>query len=273
MSQEPDGLRVVADRGLGPAEESEAARRLARVLQLGADLRGFHDALAFDPPLARDLARIGAGRLLAGASLWEDAVKGICGTNTSWAQAVAVIGRIGAWDPDGAFPEPETVLDRGEDALRVDARAGYRAAYLLATARMAADGRLAEIEAAAPDAEPADLLARIRTIPGVGPATAVFLAFLCGRFEAGALVDSATRAVAAERWFGGRRPDDAEIRAVAAPAGSWAGLALLWATMRRWQRETGLDPQASPGDVRVPTDAPDGRGGEDRDDGRPGGGP
>ncbi len=85
-----------------------------------------------------------------------------------------------------------------------------------------------------------DLVGALRRIPGVGPTTAVFLAFLRGRFDAGTLVDSATRAAAAERWFGGARADDAEIRAVAAPAGPWAGLALHWATMRRWQRMSDL---------------------------------
>ncbi len=232
--------RATADRPLAGDERVEAGRRLARVLQLDADLAGFHASLAFDPDLARDLSAIGAGRLLAGGSLWEDAVKSICATNTSWRQAVEVIGRIGAWGDDGAFPGPEELERRGVDALRVEARAGYRARYLADAARLAVAGHMDDIDAAAAELPAGDLVGALRRIPGVGPTTAVFLAFLRGRFDAGTLVDSATRAASAERWFGGVRADDAAIRAVAAPAGTWAGLALHWATMRRWQRISDL---------------------------------
>lgn len=239
--RELDGRpRASADRPLADDERTEAARRLARVLQLDADLDGFHASLGFDADLARDLSAIGAGRLLAGGSLWEDAVKSICATNTSWRQAVGMIRRIGAWSDDGAFPGPGVLDARGADSFRIEARAGYRARALAGAARLGVAGHMDDLDAAAGDLPAGELIGALREIPGVGPTTAVFLALLRGRFDAGTLVDSATRAAAAERWFGGAPTGDDAIRAMAAPAGPWAGLALHWATMRRWQRMSDL---------------------------------
>ena len=53
----------------------------------------------------------------------------------------------------------------------------------------------------------------------------------------------ATLRHAAEVWFGGRKPTKHEIAAKVAPAGEWQGLALYWAMMLSWQRETGLNAQ------------------------------
>jgi len=55
-------------------------------------------------------------------------------------------------------------------------------------------------------------------------------------------IDSATIRVTADRWFGGNRPKPREVVARIAPAGDFAGLVLAWATLREWQRQTGLSP-------------------------------
>jgi 3-methyladenine DNA glycosylase/8-oxoguanine DNA glycosylase len=143
----PGGVRVAASAPLAEADRARAAAGVTRMLQLDADLTGFPEAVeAVDPVLAHDLAAYGGGRMLAGPSLYEDVVKGICGTNTTWRQAVATINRIAALGRDGAFPEPEEILAAGEDWLRREARVGYRAASIAAAARAALDGTLAAIE-------------------------------------------------------------------------------------------------------------------------------
>ena len=100
------GVRVAAvARRSAPAARAPRRRGWRRMLQLDADLTGFPEAAeAVDPDLARDLAAYGGGRLLAGPSLYEDVVKSICGTNTTWRQAVVTINRIAALGADGAFP-------------------------------------------------------------------------------------------------------------------------------------------------------------------------
>jgi len=146
------------------------------MLQLDADLTGFPDAVrAVDPDLADDLGAYGGGRVLAGASLFEDVVKGICGTNTTWRQAVACINRLAELGAPGCFPGPADLLRAGEDHFRDVVRVGYRAPALTAAARAAIDGTLADIErdSAAGDAD--RVHAGLLELSGIGPASTGFI--------------------------------------------------------------------------------------------------
>jgi 3-methyladenine DNA glycosylase/8-oxoguanine DNA glycosylase len=234
------GVSVTVDRALDERDRAELRVRVRRMLQLDADVAGFLEAVAYDAPLAADLASHGAGRLLAGTTLYEDVVKTICGTNITWTQAVGCIEKIGAWGDQGAFPQPEVILRKGPEKLRTEARVGYRAPYVVAAARAALDGTLAEIEAEARGLDGRELAKRVETLPGIGPSSAGFLGLLMGRFDL-LVIDSATLRHAAEVWFKGRKPSKHEIAAKVAPAGEWQGLALYWAMMRSWQRESGLE--------------------------------
>lgn len=246
VEEHDDGVAVRAV-GAGPASDPRhVADRVRRMLQLDADLAGFPEALrAVDPDLADDLAGDGGGRLLAGATLFEDVVKAVCATNTTWRQAVACINRIAALGDDGAFPEPAAILRAGEDRLRAIARVGYRAPYLTAAARAAIDGTLAEVETASGAGDDEAAWRAVRALSGVGPATAGFLLLLMGHYDRPS-IDSATLRVATERWFGGARPTPRQVAARVAPAGRFRGLVVAWSTLRAWQRETGLIPARRP---------------------------
>ena len=234
------GVGVRTSRRLSPAERAIARSRVRRMLQLDVDLEGFGAAVeAVDPGLARDLADYGGGRMLAGSSLFEDVVKGICGTNTTWRQAVNSINRIAELGADAAFPSPADLLRAGEDPLRDVARVGYRAPALLAAARAAIDGTLADIEADSAAGDEERVYASLLALTGIGPSTAGFVLLLMGHF-ARPSIDSATIRVATERWFDGRRPTPREVARRVEPAGSFAGLVIAWATLRSWQRTTGL---------------------------------
>ena len=194
-------------------------------------------AEAVDPGLARDLAAYGGGRLLAGPSLYEDVVM-ICGTNTTWRQAVVTINRIAALGDGGALPEPAAVLRAGEDWLRAEARVGYRGGAILAAARSAIDGTLAEIEAARP---PATASARTRSSRarrgGAGDGRVPGAADGALRPPGRRLGDGPAGAGLVRR-----APPDAAVLARVAPAGRFSGLVLAWSTLRAWQRETGIVP-------------------------------
>jgi 3-methyladenine DNA glycosylase/8-oxoguanine DNA glycosylase len=244
LTMEPadGGVAVSARPGLGDGDREVARRRVTRVLQLDADLTGFPEAVrAVDPDLADDLEAYGGGRVLAGASLFEDVVKGICGTNTTWPQAVACINRLGELGVPGCFPGPADLLRAGEDHFRDVVRVGYRAPALTAAARAAIDGTLADIErdSAAGDAD--RVHAGLLGLSGIGPATAGFIILLMGHYDRPS-IDSATIRVTADRWFGGNRPKPRDVVDRIAPAGDFAGLVLAWATLREWQRQTGLSP-------------------------------
>ena len=235
-----NGVSVTASRALSQTEWAAARARVTRMLQLDVDLSGFEAAVdAVDPSLARDLVAYGGGRMMAGSSLFEDIVKGICGTNTTWTQAVASINRIAEIGGGACFPTPADLLRAGEDGLRERARVGYRAPSLAAAARAAIDGRLREIETDSDAGDVERVYAGLIGLPGVGPATAGFMLLLMGHF-ARPSIDSATIRVATENWFDGRRPTPREVREHIAPAGAFAGLVVAWATLRSWQRTTGL---------------------------------
>lgn len=240
MSADDGGVAVRAARPLSEQERDAAGRRVRRVLQLDADLAGFDAAArAVDPALADDLAGYGGGRVLAGASLFEDVVKGICGTNTTWRQAVASINRLAELGPPGCFPGPADVLRAGEDHLREVVRVGYRAPAILGASRAAIDGTLADIDADSAAGDGDRVHAGLIALTGIGPATAGFVILLMGHYDRPS-IDSATIRVAADRWFEGVRPKPRDVLRRIAPAGRYQGLVLAWATLRVWQRETGL---------------------------------
>ncbi len=234
------GVQVRASRALTPAERALARSRVRRMLQLEVDLEGFAEAVeAVDPGLADDLAAYGGGRMLAGSSLFEDVVKGLCGTNTTWRQAVSSINHIAGLGSGDAFPDPADLLRGGEEHLRAVARVGYRAPAILAAARAAIDGTLADIEADSAAGDDERVYASLLTLTGIGPATAGFILLLLGHF-ARPSIDSATIRVATDAWFDGRRPTPREVARRIEPAGAFAGLVVAWATLRSWQRTTGL---------------------------------
>jgi len=240
MSPRKGGVAVSASRPLSAPERAVVRSRVRRMLQLDVDLEGFEEAVeAVDPDLGRDLAAYGGGRVLAGSSLFEDVVKGLCGTNTTWRQAVNSINRIARIGADEAFPSPAELLRAGEDQLREEARVGYRAPSLMAAARAAIDGTLADIEADSAAGDEERVHASLLSLTGIGPATAGFILLLMGHF-ARPSIDSATIRVATDLWFDGRRPTPREVARRVEPAGSYAGLVVAWATLRSWQRTTGL---------------------------------
>lgn len=240
ITQAEGAVTVRASAPLSEGGREVARARLTRALQLAADLEGFPAAVeAVDPALARDLAAYGAGRVLAGGSLFEDVVKCLCGTNTTWRQAVSSINRLGELGTGGAFPAPADLLRAGEDHFRAYARVGYRVPALVNCARAAINGRLADIEADSAAGDEERVYAGLIALQGIGPATASFVVLLMGHFGRPS-VHSATIRVAAESWFGGRRPTPAELRRRIAPAEGFRGLVLAWATLRSWQRATGL---------------------------------
>ena len=67
--------------------------RLGVCLGLDRDITPFHDLCKNDPVL-HVIPKIGAGRGIRSASMTENIIKAICGTNVTWNQAVKMINRI-----------------------------------------------------------------------------------------------------------------------------------------------------------------------------------
>ena len=236
----PNGGGVVM-RATGPdGDQVEAlaplAVRMRRVLRLDETFTAFRQ-LCQDDAALRPAARLHLCRMLRGASLFEDVVKTIAWTNTTWAGAVQMATRLGTlgspYSADRrrhAFPNPAQILRVGHDGLRQRVRLGYRAEYIDRLAREVSEG-LRDLEQLDRDAATMaidDLAAALGDIRGVGPASVGWLLLLLGRYERAA-IDRATLRFATPA--GGERPTAAVVAAQFANYGDWQGLA-LW--FRQW---------------------------------------
>ncbi len=232
---------------VGPPGHEEGERLFAAVhyvLRLEENLSGFYSLAAGDPELS--WVTRGAGRMVRGATVFEDVVKTLCTTNCSWSATIRMVSALvehlgekasgapptGPWGR--AFPTPEAMSGAGEEFYRDVARAGYRGRYLLALSRSVAGGDL-DLESfdADPEELPDDELERrLLALPGVGPYAAAHVMMMLGRYSR-LILDSWTRPTYA-RLVGRDSVADKEIEARFSPYGPYKGLAFWLYLTRGW---------------------------------------
>lgn len=230
--------------------------RLTITLGLDRDVREFH-AMCESDPVLQVIPKIGAGRAIRSASMTENVVKAICGTNVNWTQAVKMINRIGQLGPPvrhfvslNAWPTPREILRAGERYLLEVVRVGYRSGSILELCERVTSGDLDpegwDALAADPNVSTDDLLATIKSVRGIGPATANYLVSFLGRHDRMS-IDSATVAHVARTHTNGRKPSHKKIEQIYAKYGPWKQSAwwyehwLTWETGKQMVREAGLD--------------------------------
>lgn len=224
-------LTLCSDAPLGRAVRIELARRARRMLKLDQDLGEFY-ALCRREARLKVVPRLGLGRLLRGSSLFEDLVKTIAWSNTTWTQAVRMIRRIGdLGDPCPvhpalrAWPGPERIREAGRPYLEKEARLGYRAPFILELAERVVSGNL-DLEQIEGLEDPAESVKALLAIKGVGPASAAYVQTMLGHYDR-PILDSATVGYLARAHFRGRRPTAAQVERRFAPYGRWKGL-VFW---------------------------------------------
>lgn len=246
----------VTGRSPGPAQRARLLDLVRHILRLDEDLSPFYELCMEDPSMA--WAFPGAGRLMRSPTVFEDVVKTICTTNCAWSATERMVGAIvehlGAVAPGApaagasgrAFPSPRAMAEAGEDFYRDVARAGYRGRYLLSLARsVAAEEVLLEEMGSAPREEVPDeeILARLTSLPGVGPYAAAHIMMMMGRYSQ-LVLDSWTRPTYA-RLVGKSTVKDASIVRRFRRYGPYAGLAFWLFLTRDWV----ADPQAALGSL------------------------
>jgi 3-methyladenine DNA glycosylase/8-oxoguanine DNA glycosylase len=236
IREETDGVSVATDAPLSGAEQAQVERQVAWMLGLDQDLSAFHDLARREPRLAHVVERA-QGRLLRSPTLFEDAVKTILTTNTTWAGTIrmveALVARFGdplPADPGRhAFPSPGSVAAADVETLRSETRLGYRAPYVLELARSVASGDL-DLEGFRSTGLPTPQLRKeLLAIKGVGAYAAAHLLILLERYDF-LPVDSWALKMVSHEWHGGEPIGPAEVEAAFQPWGAWKGLAYwFWA--------------------------------------------
>jgi N-glycosylase/DNA lyase len=183
--------------------------------------------------------------MLRAPTVYEDVVKTICTTNTSWSgtrkMTHALVDNLGVGAPGGGrtFPTPEAMAEVDEGFYKEVVRAGYRGPYVRQLATDVAEGTI-DLEALHdPDLPDDEAAARLLALPGVGPyAAAHVMLTSLGRYSR-LVLDSWTRPTY-YKLSGARSPlKDATIERRFRRYGDWAGLA-FWLYLTRGWVEDGL---------------------------------
>jgi N-glycosylase/DNA lyase len=240
------GLVSMMGQSLTPRVGAAVMAQVRHVLSLDLDLTPFYAVAAGDPDLAWVVE--GAGRMVRSPTVFEDVVKTICTTNTSWGGTTrmvnALVEHLGekapgapATGPYGrAFPTAAAMAAAPPSFYKKIAGAGYRGPYLKTLSTSVARGRvdLEALGAASRDNLPDDEVAvRLRALPGVGPYAAAHIMLMLGRYDR-LILDSWTRPTYA-RLLGRKRPisDRTMVRRFTR-YGPYAGLAFWLFLTRDW---------------------------------------
>jgi 3-methyladenine DNA glycosylase/8-oxoguanine DNA glycosylase len=229
-------LEVELDGHASKADLAAAERITRRVFRLDQNLAPFYAMIADDPQFSW---AIGAGRLIASPTVFEDVIKTICTTNTSWGGTKRMIGAL-VERGGGAFPNAALLSKTPERWFKDVARMGYRGPYVRAIARDVARGTL-DLEAMLPNTEAQEeakeeaVEESLRELPGIGPYAAAHIMQLLG-FHHQLILDSATR----PRYLqisGKKRASDKTIVRAFRHYGPYAGLAFWLFVTRHWVEE------------------------------------
>ncbi|MBI1280814.1 MAG: 3-methyladenine DNA glycosylase [Anaerolineaceae bacterium] len=206
----------------------EISRGLSRSLEIDRNLTDFY-ALVSQHPRYAWIEQLGAGRLLSAPTVWEDLVKTLFTTNTTWRMTIQMTERVvtlgDSYTGGGhAFPTPQRLASMSVEDLNAHVKAGYRGDYLHLLATRIANGEL-EVESWRDADLPSDeVYKRVKALKGFGDYAAGTMLKLLGHFDRLA-TDSVCRTVYKDSINNGiAAKDDKEITAYYQPFGQWRGL-------------------------------------------------
>lgn len=228
-----DGVKVDVDAHLSEDEKSEIAGKVRWMLALDQDFSTFYALIDGEPKLAKVQARA-QGRVLRSPTLFEDVVKTILTTNTSWAGTIRMVANLVSQfgtplptEPKHhAFPLPEQLAATDVDTLRSQTRLGYRAPYVheLANSIVFSGFDLEALKTA--DMTTLELRKQLLAIKGVGDYATANLLMLLGRYDY-IPVDSWAIKMVSQEWHDGQRIERQQVEAAFKHWDEWKGL-VFW---------------------------------------------
>jgi 3-methyladenine DNA glycosylase/8-oxoguanine DNA glycosylase len=242
ITEENETMRIdIVARNASARVRDSLAQTIRHMFRLDEDLSGFYAVVSEDGDLAW-CAR-GAGRMLRAPTVFEDVVKTICTTNTSWSGTVkmvtALVENLGVAAPGGArtFPTAAAMAEAEEKFFRDVVRAGYRGPYLQKLASDVAGGAIDLEDLNDPELPDEEVAARLLSLPGVGPyAAAHVMLTSLGRYRP-LVLDAWTRPTYRKLSGAQRTLKDATIERRFKRYGEKAGLAFWLYLTRSWVDE------------------------------------
>ena len=179
---------VTSKRTIDAESRDRVARAIVRSLALDVDTTELLGVAAQAGTEYAELVMQGAGRLLRGTTLWEDAAKTLFTTNCSWIltrrmAATACSGRFCPTTPSGAFPfpPPDRIAQLTPGDIAKHMPVGYRAPFLHSLAeRFCEDGYVIPEEALLCGES---IRKAAQSWRGFGPYAASHVAVLLGQFD------------------------------------------------------------------------------------------
>jgi len=235
FQQSTDGVVVEL---VGEVEENrleEITSAITWMLALDEDFTEFY-ALASQESKLQHVEKNAQGRLLRSPTLFEDMVKTVLTTNTSWSGTIrmtaALVEQFGDPMPGSnheyAFPTPERIARSDEKTLREVTRLGYRAPYILQLAQEVSSGSL-DLEVYKSGEMGADQVhSQLLSIKGIGNYAAANLMMLLGYYDY-LTIDSWALKMVSQEFFNGDPISPQDVKDVFESWGKWKGLVYwLW---------------------------------------------
>ncbi|WP_067836298.1 DNA-3-methyladenine glycosylase family protein [Amphibacillus sediminis] len=206
------------DDVLSPVEEQEIEEKIKWIFRLDEDFDRFYQ-LCQDIGERNGIIKQYRGRLLRSPSLFEDIVKTIFTTNTTWSRTIAMtnnfvthLGKPYHLEKKlFSFPNVTTVVAKGEDYLKKHLKLGYRSTYIFELAQRIVSQDL-DLEGLKHDVISTDqVIAQLKTIKGVGPYAISTILMLLGRYDY-LPIDSDFKKHVRMKYFSGVSPSQQEMK-------------------------------------------------------------
>ena len=224
-------VSVAHEKDLSKAERVEIEQKVSTMFRLEHDFSEFYDLCSKQGKQYECI--VGKGHLMRAPTVFEDIVKTICTTNTTWsgtkrmvANLVAVLGEpLYSGSTEKAFPTPEKIAVLDEYAEIGSYGLGYRAAYIQELAQRVVTGDI-NIERWVDSKLPTgELRKELLKVKGIGAYAASTMLMLLGRYDYLA-VDSEMRSFVKSKYFSDKDDvPDRELQAVYESWGKWKYLA------------------------------------------------
>ncbi|GEN85969.1 DNA-3-methyladenine glycosylase family protein [Oceanobacillus sojae] len=210
-------IEIEDKKTLTNKESEEIIRKISWMYRLDEDYSAFYKMCADNKDM-QEIVTENRGRLLRSPSIFEDIVKTILTTNTTWSRTISMttnfVTLLGERYSDDSglftFPTPEAVLKKDRDFLNQTVKLGYRSDYIYELALNIVNGVYDLDVLKNPEISTEDVVLKMKKIKGVGPYALSNILMLLGRYDY-LPVDSEFKKHVKNKYFSGELPPNAQL--------------------------------------------------------------